>query len=166
MKNFFFGSVVLLSLVFSSAAQAVDPDSIVGYWRTIDDETGFAKAVVQIQKSKDGKYIGAIVETIPRPDYTPVSICQKCPAPFTNKNVMDIPLVWNLKVDPNKESSYTNGYVIDPLSGKIYAVDLQISPNGRRILLRGKVIGAGFLNRTQTWLREINYKPKQSESKQ
>lgn len=152
-----FAAYLSLSAVTSYAA---NPDDILGYWRTIDDETGFAKAIVHIQKAKDGTYLGTVVESIARPDYKPAEFCRDCPAPFTNRRIIDMPLVWNIRPDPRKEFHYIDGYAIDPLSGKIYAGDFRLSTNGRRLSLRGKVIGAGFLNRTQTWLRETNYTPK------
>ena len=160
MKHIFFGVCVSLCLATPVLSQAFEPDDIMGYWRTIDDETGFAKAIVQVRKASDGTYVGTIVETIPRPDYTPIERCQSCPAPFTNKKITEIPLVWNLKIDPRKPLGYTNGYLLDPTSGKLYATDLRLSADDRRLMIRAKVIGAGFLNRMQTWMREPNYKPK------
>ena len=160
MKRIFFGLCASLLLATPVLSHAFQPDDIIGYWRTIDDETGFAKAIVQIKKAKDGTYIGTIVETIPRPDYTPIEFCQNCPAPFTNKRLMEIPLVWNLKIDPRRTLSYTNGYLLDLTSGKLYAIDVRLSADDRRLMIRAKVIGVGFLNRIQMWMREPNYKPK------
>ncbi len=150
---------VCLSLS-TMASHAANPDDVLGYWRTIDDQTGFAKAIVHIQKAKDGTYLGTVAETVERPDYKPAEFCQDCPAPFTNRRIVDMPLVWNIRPDPSKELHYIGGYAIDPLSGKIYAGEFRLSTDGRRLSMRGKVIGAGFLNRTQTWMRESNYKPK------
>ena len=152
--------VVALCLAVSATVGHAASDDILGYWRTIDDATGFAKAIVHIQKAKDGTYLGTIAETVERPDYKPAEFCRDCPAPFTNRRIIDMPLVWNIKADPNKDLHYVNGYAIDPLSGKIYAGDFRLSTDGRRLSMRGKVIGAGFLNRTQTWMRETGYKPK------
>lgn len=115
---------------------------------------------MHIQKAKDGTYLGTVAETVERPDYKPAEFCRDCPAPFTNRRIIDMPLVWNVRPDPRKEFHYVDGYAIDPLSGKIYAGDFRLSTDGRRLSMRGKVIGAGFLNRTQTWLREANYTPK------
>lgn len=143
-----------------SLSWANTSDPLLGYWRTIDDETGFAKAIVQIQKASNGTYIGNIVETVERPNYTAAEFCVDCPAPFTNRRLVDMPVVWNMKPDPNKELHYTGGYIIDPLSGKIYALETRLSADNRRLRIRGKIIGAGFLNRTQTWQRENNYTPK------
>jgi uncharacterized protein (DUF2147 family) len=161
MQRMFSALVTALAMGLSTVTvYASDADQITGYWRTIDDATGFAKAIVQIQKSSNGSYLGSVVETIERPNYTAAEFCVDCPAPFTNRKLTEMPVVWNLKPDPKKEFHYTDGYLIDPLSGKIYALESRLSPDNRRLRMRGRVIGAGFLNRTQTWIREANYTPK------
>lgn len=145
---------------------AAENDPILGYWRTIDDTTGFAKAVVQVQNTENGMYSATIVTTLARPDYTPAKYCLQCPAPFTDREIIGLPVLWNLrsseKSGSNNEKMYTDGYVIDPLSGKIYQSEARISRDGRRLTLRGNVIGVPLIGqgRTQTWLREANYHPK------
>jgi len=161
MKRMFSALVTAFAVGLSSGAvYANDADQITGYWRSIDDATGFAKAIVQIQKASNGTYLATVAETIERPNYTAAEFCVDCPAPFTNRKIVDMPVVWNMKTDPKKNLHYTGGYIIDPLSGKIYAAEAKLSPDNRRLTLRGKVIGAGILNSSQTWLREANYTPK------
>lgn len=161
MKRMFSALVTTLAMGLASVtASAADADQLLGYWRSIDDATGFAKAIVQIQKASNNTYLATVVETIERPNYTAAEFCVDCPAPFTNRKIIDMPVVWNMKPDPKRELHYLGGYVIDPLSGKIYAAEAKLSPDNRRLTLRGKVIGAGILNRSQTWLRENNYTPK------
>lgn len=148
----------------ATVAWANPADPILGYWRTIDDTTGFAKAIVHIQNAQNGSYLGTIVATVARPDYTPAEKCINCPAPFTDRKIIGLPILWNLrssdKTNRANEKQYTNGYVIDPLSGKFYQGEVRISRDGRRLTLRGHVIGVPFMGRTQTWLREANYQPK------
>jgi len=146
-------------------ASAAEGDPILGYWRTIDDATGFAKAVVRVQSATNGTYLATVVATLPRPDYTPIKQCHKCPAPFTDRAIVGMPILWNMRPS-NKSSStsdnlYSNGYVIDPLSGKIYQSEARVSRDGRRLTLRGQIIGVPMMGqgRTQTWLREANYTP-------
>lgn len=155
-------AVLAASLVvcWSAAVQASDSDRLLGYWRSIDDATGFAKAIIRIQKANNGTYLATVAETIERPNYTAAEFCVDCPAPFTNRKIVDMPVIWNISADPKRDLHYSGGYLIDPLSGKIYAVEAKLSPDNRRLTLRGKVIGAGILNRSQTWLRESNYTPK------
>ncbi|MEC7119594.1 MAG: DUF2147 domain-containing protein, partial [Pseudomonadota bacterium] len=129
----------LLGLSSVSVMAAADPDQITGYWRSIDDETGFAKAIVRIQKANNDTYLATVVETIERPNYKAAEFCVDCPAPFTNRKIVDMPVVWNVKADPKRDLHYIHGYVIDPLSGRIYAADIKLSPDNRRLTLRGKV---------------------------
>lgn len=161
MKRMLSALVTTLAMSLSCmAVHANNGDRINGYWRSIDDATGFAKAIVRIQTASNGTYLATVAETIERPNYTAAEFCVDCPAPFTNRKLVDMPVIWNMKADPNKDLHYNEGYLIDPLSGKIYAAEAKLSPDNRRLTLRGKIIGVGFLNRTQTWIRENNYTPK------
>lgn len=148
----------------ATVAWANPADPILGYWRTIDDETGFAKAIVHIQNAQNGSYLSTIVATVERPDYTPAERCINCPAPFTDRKIVGIPLLWNLraadKAGRGNERRYDKGYLIDPLSGKFYQISARLSSDGRRLTLRGHIIGVPFIGRTQTWIREADYKPK------
>ena len=148
----------------ASAAWANPAEPILGYRRTIDDETGFAKAIVHIQNAQNGSYLSTIVATVERPDYTPAERCINCPAPFTDRKIVGIPLLWNLraadKAGRGNERRYDKGYLIDPLSGKFYQISARLSSDGRRLTLRGHIIGVPFIGRTQTWIREADYKPK------
>ena len=167
MRGFLIGllSTGLLSL-HVSLAWADETDPIIGYWRTIDDTTGFAKAVVQVQNTENGAYSATVIATVARPDYTPAKYCNNCPAPFTDREIIGLPVLWNLrpseKSSSNSDKLYSNGYVIDPLSGKIYQSEAKVSRDGRRLTLRGHVVGMPLMGqgRTQTWLREANYTPK------
>ena len=165
MQNFLVRLMTICFLSFTASltwANTVDP--ILGYWRTIDDETGFAKAIVHIQNAQNGSYLSTIVATVERPDYTPAERCINCPAPFTDRKIVGIPLLWNLraadKAGRGNERRYDKGYLIDPLSGKFYQISARLSSDGRRLTLRGHIIGVPFIGRTQTWIREADYKPK------
>ncbi|MEC7119641.1 MAG: DUF2147 domain-containing protein [Pseudomonadota bacterium] len=134
-------------------------DDIIGFWRTIDDVTGFAAARIQISKDATGKYVGTVRELFPRPNYTPIEKCQNCPKPFTDRQVVGMPILWNLQANPDNPNLFNRGYVIDPLNGRIYAGDVKLSRDRRIITLRGKIIGAGVFNRSQTWRRDPDQQP-------
>lgn len=161
----FITKLITLSLLslYAGLSLANTNDPLLGYWRTIDDETGFAKAIVQIQIAANGSYLSTIVATVDRPDYIAAERCINCPAPFTNRKIIGLPLLWNLRtVDhtgSNHETRYDKGYLIDPLSGKFYQISARLSADGRRLTLRGHIIGVPFVGRTQTWMRDTNYTP-------
>jgi uncharacterized protein (DUF2147 family) len=48
--------------------------------------------------------------------------------------------------------NYTNGKIIDPVSGKFYRLKGKISTNGKKLFLRG-YMGVSAVGRSQTWLR-------------
>lgn len=123
---------------------------ITGNWRQIDDKTGASRAIIEIRKESDGKYIGKIVKITPRPGYTPKETCVGCPAPYTNKPMLGLDVFKDLQYEKNNE--YNNGKILDPLSGKIYSMKAKLTSNGNRLQMRG-YIGVSALGRTQTWIR-------------
>jgi len=155
-----FGLACASSMVVAEPASTAASTDIAGYWRNIDDVTGFSKGIVHIQPASNGTYFGRIVEIIPRPNYTPMEFCNSCPEPFKDQRILGLTAVWNLKGATDMTRGYTGGYIIDPLNGKIYAAELRVSADGRRLTVRGNVIGARMLKRSQIWIREPNYVPK------
>lgn len=144
--------IAALGLGFSLSilAQAAE---IEGTWRSIDDRTGFSKGLVEIKKEADGTYSGTIIKVLPRPGYTPKETCQKCPAPYTDKPMIGLKVLTGLKEVPGKVGYYDGGRILDPLSGKIYSDKARLSPDGRRLTMRGYV-GVSLLGRSQTWIRD------------
>ena len=48
-------------MALGSHSYAVEnPDNILGYWRVMDDRSGFAKAIARFSKNADGTYVGAM----------------------------------------------------------------------------------------------------------
>ena len=124
--------------------------------------TGFAKSIVHIEKAKDRLYRAKIVEVIPRPDYTARETCYRCPKPFTDQKILGLTIVWNLQTSQRQQRGqyYDQGYVLDPLSGKIYQTNVTLAADNRGLKLRGSVIGAPMIGRSQTWRRETHYSVK------
>ena len=58
--------------------------------------------------------------------------------------------ITGLKTENN--INYTHGKIIDPVSGKLYSLKGKISPNGKKLFLRG-YLGVSAVGRSQTWLR-------------
>ncbi len=147
MKNWIVGLITLCSCSIAFAAD------ITGTWRTIDDKTGFSKALIEIKQDSNGAYHGTIVKIIPRPGYTPKETCQNCPAPYTNKPLVGLTVLTGLMQDPKNQFNFINAKVLDPLSGNIYKGKARLSPDERRLMMRGYV-GISALGRSQTWIRE------------
>lgn len=124
---------------------------ITGTWRQIDDQTGTSKALIEIRNESNNSYTGKIVKITPLPGYTPKEKCVNCPPPYTEKPILGLDVLKGLKHD--KENNFTGGKILDPLSGKIYAMKAKLSPNGKRLQMRG-YIGVSALGRSQTWIRD------------
>ena len=125
-------------------------NDISGTWRYMDDKTGDAKGLVKMEKKTDGTYAGTALKATPRPGYTPKEFCTNCPAPYTNKPIIGLEVISGLKTEDNV--NYTDGKIIDPITGKIYRLKGRVSPNGKKLFLRG-YIGISAVGRSQTWLR-------------
>jgi uncharacterized protein (DUF2147 family) len=142
---------LISALMLSSFSSLLWANDITGLWRNIDDKTGSSKAVLEIRQESNGTYVAKIIKVTPRPGYTPKETCIDCPAPYTNKPILGLDVLTGLKADG--DNTYVGGKILDPLSGKIYSTKVKLSPNGKRITLRGYV-GVSALGRSQTWIRQ------------
>ncbi len=140
--------LAVLSLGFISTS--VMAQDISGVWRHIDDKTGTSKAHIEIRKEANGTYTGKIIKVTPREGYTPKETCINCPAPYTNKPILGLDVLKDLKFD--KGNMYNSGKILDPLTGKIYSMNAKLSPNGNRLQMRG-FVGISAIGRSQTWIR-------------
>lgn len=146
-----FTSLVLaLTCSLSSVAFAAD---VTGNWRSIDDKTGFARSIINIKKTADGTYSGTISKVLTHEGYTPKKFCVNCPAPFTDKPIEGLNIIWGLVAVPSTKGVYDNGKILDPLSGKIYRAKLTLGTDGKTLNVRG-YIGFSMFGRSQIWQRE------------
>jgi uncharacterized protein (DUF2147 family) len=136
--------VVLLTVIFSlSIANA---QSITGKWKTIDDETGKAKSIVEIYK-KDGKLYGKIVKLLNPKEENPK--CTKCPDYRKNKPILGMNIITGLTPDDNEWEG--DDAILDPEAGKLYDCKIWLDENDpNKLNVRGYI---GFFFRTQTWYR-------------
>ncbi len=134
----------LFPLFFINYASAAD-SSITGLWKTIDDETGRKKSIVEIYE-QDGKYFGKIVKLFREPGEDPDPVCDKCADddPRKDQPTKGMVILENLE---KKGAKYKNGEILDPKNGKVYNCKLWIE--GDKLILRGYIL---FFYRTQTWL--------------
>ena len=142
---------LLTGLLFSTSTLFA-ADDISGVWRSIDDKTGFSKALIEIKKDGKGVYTGKIIKILPRPGYTPKTHCQDCPAPYKNAPILGLTVLDGMK-QSKKSTEYEGGTILDPLSGKVYKSKIKVSSNGNRLRMRGYV-GVEVFGRSQTWIRD------------
>lgn len=140
MKNYFFTFLfVAVAGLFSAQAQ------VTGKWKTIDDETGQAKSIVEIYES-NGKIYGKVVEILNPAKKN--AKCDKCPGADKGKPVQGLVILKGLTKD-GKE--WTDGDILDPTKGKLYSCTLTLDGNDK-LKVRG-YMGVSLLGRTQVWHR-------------
>ena len=135
MKKIMFAFVALFFATLSYA-------QIEGKWKTIDDETGQEKSIVEIFKKSDGKYYGKVTQLLIKPANPN---CVDCKDDRKNKPILGMEVVRGLKKDGNE---FTGGTITDPKTGKTYKCT--ITRSGDKLNVRG-YIGFSLIGRSQTW---------------
>lgn len=144
-KKLMFSSLALLMfLLFSTASFS---QTVVGKWKTIDDETGEAKSIVQIWKAKDGLYYGKIMKLFEEDKRD--NVCDKCDEKDSRYNQKVVGMKIIMKMKKTDKNEWTGGTILDPNNGKVYKCKMSI--DGENIAVRG-FIGFSLIGRTQTWL--------------
>ncbi len=113
---------------------------ISGVWKTVDDETGEAKSLVQIYPYQ-GKMYGRVVTLFKNQDKKAVGI-------QGDPKILGLDVIWELE---DKGERWKKGHILDPQKGKIYACE--IWREGNNLIVRGKI---GPFGRNQTWIWEAD----------
>ena len=117
-----------------------------GTWKTIDDETKQAKALVEISESANGELMGKIVKLFANPD----AVCDKCEGALKGKPVIGMTILTGLK---KGGEGWEGGKILDPKSGKVYSAKAKLTAGDKKLEVRG-FLGLALLGRTQTWERQ------------
>ncbi len=147
MMNFF----CKLVLVICFAASAVySAPTAVGTWKTIDDETGSVKSLVEITEV-DGQLSGKIIKLFRKPEEDQDPKCDKCSGDKKDKPIIGLQILWGLKKEG--ENKWADGEIMDPKKGKTYSCKLELIEDGKKLKVRG-FLGFSLLGRTQMWERQ------------
>jgi len=141
---------LLFTAVFSMMlfVSSISAQTIVGKWKTIDDETNKAKSIVEIYK-KDGKAYGKILKLFKEPNEDQDPICDKCEGALHNKKIIGMQIINGLEEDDGEWEA--DDGILDPKKGTIYDCKIWVDEDDSDILnVRGYI---GFFFRTQTWHR-------------
>ncbi len=134
--------VAVMSLNLSIA------QSVTGKWKTIDDESGKVKSIVELT-IKDGKLYGKILKLFKAPSEDQDPICDVCPGVRKGKKVIGMTIVTALEKDGDEWEG--DDAILDPENGKLYDCKIWVDEDNSNILnVRGYI---GFFFRTQTWHR-------------
>ncbi len=120
-------------------------DRVLGLWKTIDDNTGEAKSIVEIY-SRDGMVYGKIVDILNPDDRD--KTCIYCEGDEKNQPLIGLDIIKNMQWDDDR---YEDGTIFDPEKGKTYNAKLWVDEQDANVLkVRGYI---AFLFRTQEWQR-------------
>lgn len=133
-------TVLICLLIFSSSLLA--QNEIVGQWKTIDDNSGKARSIVEIYKS-NGKYQGKIIQLFRDAGEEQDPVCTECSGSDKSKKIIGLQIIKDLEYD---DEEWDDGTILDPENGKTYDCKLWIEDGELKV--RGYV---AFFYRTQTW---------------
>ncbi len=145
MRNTIIGIAMATLGLLSLGVHAAE--SPTGRWKTIDDETGKVKSIVEITQSANGTLQGKVVEVL-QSDRGPNPTCDKCSGANKDKPVKGMTILWGLKPDGDE---WSGGTVLDPAKGKTYKSKLELLDGGKKLGMSGCI---AFICRQQVWVRE------------
>jgi uncharacterized protein (DUF2147 family) len=126
---------------------AADPASPIGLWKTFDDRTGKARAIVRIYE-QNGRLYGRIERSFaPGADKR---VCAVCTDERKNQPILGLLIIRDMR---RADGGYAGGDILDPESGSVYRCKFHLEEGGEKLLVRG-FIGISLLGRTQTWERQ------------
>ncbi|WP_343764766.1 DUF2147 domain-containing protein [Gangjinia marincola] len=142
MKRVF---ICFVALIFFSPR--VISQEVTGSWKTIDDESGVAKSIVEIYED-DGKLYGKVVRILKESERD--RICTLCKGQDKNQPIEGLVILKDLEYDQG-DDEFEDGTVTDPENGKVYDVKIWLDEDNPDLLnVRGYI---AFFYRTQQWKR-------------
>lgn len=133
---------LILALVISFTASS---QTIFGKWKTIDDETGNEKSIVEVYK-KDGKAYARILQLLEKGKEN--KLCEECKGAKKNKPIKGMEIINGLKKDGDE---WNGAKILDPKTGKEYKCYITLDGDNK-LKVRG-YIGFALIGRTQHWNR-------------
>jgi uncharacterized protein (DUF2147 family) len=139
MKKVFLTCILCIPLLLSA-------QTVVGTWKTIDDETGEAKSHVQLYE-ENGKVYGKVIKFL-RANTDPNRVCDKCTDWRKGQKIIQMMIVRDLALNGG---TWKGGKILDPEKGKEYSCTMWFE-NGKsnELKIRGWI---GPFFRTQTWYK-------------
>ena len=137
--------ILILSCLFFIGTLSVQSQTIFGKWKTIDDETGLEKSIVEIYNVK-GKAFAKILQVLEKGKED--KICDLCKGDNKNKPVKGMIIIDGLSKD---DDEWNNAKILDPKTGKEYKCYITLE-NNNKLKVRG-YIGFALIGRTQYWTR-------------
>ncbi|MDQ5909238.1 MAG: hypothetical protein QG599_1333 [Pseudomonadota bacterium] len=137
------GLAALSGMLLLATAHAADPASPVGKWRTIDDQSGKPKSIVQITEDM-GVLTGKIMELL---EGANEKTCSKCEGDLKGKPLVGMKILWDLR---KQGDEWTDGKIFNPADGGTYDSKAKLADGGKTLDVTGKWL---FFSKQQKWQR-------------
>ncbi len=134
-----------MSILFLFFSSYICAQSIVGTWKSIDEETNKAESIIEIYQ-ENGRFYGKVVKLLDAKKKD--ARCEKCKGKDKNKPILGLVIIKGLTQVANE---WSGGKILDPKNGKTYKCVVTL-PNENTLKLRG-YIGFSVFGRTATWYR-------------
>jgi uncharacterized protein (DUF2147 family) len=138
---------IILCLITFGFTSSNPNQTILGKWKTIDDETKKPSSIIQLYEV-NGKVHGKIVELL-QEGRDENSLCKECSGKRKNQKIKGMEILWNLENESDTE--WEDGEILDPNNGKTYSCQVELESNDK-LKVRG-YIGFSMMGRTQYWYR-------------
>ena len=140
---------VFFSPVMGEPLNSVTPQ---GSWQTIDDVSNQPRSVMLLTVSKEGELTGKITKINYRPGEGEGDVCAKCRGSLHNARILGLTILTGMKQNKLNPLLWEGGQIVDPESGKSYRCKMNLSPDGKQMIVRGFIMFS-FIGRNQTWVR-------------
>lgn len=137
-------SALLIFATFSVIAQS---DSPVGFWKTVDDNTGETRSVIEIYKNAN-RIEGRIHKLL---DADAPETCDACPGDKKDAKLIGMIMMWDLLAD---DDEWSGGKIMDPENGNVYKCFIKLESKDK-LKVRG-YMGFRLAGRTQYWYRDTS----------
>ena len=138
-----FASLFLAALCLPALAQMTP----AGLWRSIDDNTGEAKAEISIKDNGTGGLNGVVERSLLKTSSEPN--CSLCTDDRKDKPKLGMEIIRGA-VKAASEDIWEGGTIMDPENGKVYKMRLTPVEGGKKLQVRGYI---GPFYRNQVWQR-------------
>ena len=138
----------MLTVILCLFQMVAFSQALTGKWRTIDDESGKPKSIIEITE-RSGKLYGKIIKLFQEPHEDPDPVCDECETSDARykKKIIGMEILEGLKRDGE---GFGGGTILDPANGKIYRCKIWLE--GEILKVRGYW---GPFYRTQDWHKAL-----------
>lgn len=140
-RNILFFLVIFIYSITAAHGQG----TVIGTWKTVDDNTGEARSYVDIFE-KEGMVFGKIIRLLNAEED---AVCDACKGKKKDQPILGMTIIENME---NVGGVLKGGKILDPESGNTYKCKVWLSDEDPNVL---KVRGIHWtgIYRTQTWLK-------------